>query len=127
MPFPKPHPPSKAFSSAPTRPSTNGGSSTRDNLPSPTVTLFLYFRLCKDTLCLWEKHADSILRELSLEPTIHEPCLYSGIINGNRVILKRQVDDFDIAAPDAKTADILLDMTNDKLKILVKRQEYLDM
>ena len=25
---------------------------------------------------LWEKHADSILSELGLEPTIHEPCLY---------------------------------------------------
>ena len=31
---------------------------------------------------LWEKHADAILRELGLTPTIHEPCLYSGIING---------------------------------------------
>jgi len=32
-----------------------------------------------------------------------------------------------IAAPDAKTADILLDMIDDKLKIPVKRQGYLDM
>ena len=76
---------------------------------------------------LWEKHADAILRELGLTPTIHEPCLYSGIINNNRVLLKRQVDDFAIAAPDAKTADILLDLINDKLKIPVKRQGYLGM
>ena len=76
---------------------------------------------------LWEKHADAILRELGLTPTIHEPCLYSGIINNNRVLLKRQVDDFAIAAPDAKTADILLDLIDDKLKIPVKRQGYLDM
>jgi hypothetical protein len=33
----------------------------------------------------WEKYAD-ILRELGLTPTVHEPCLYSGVINGNRVI-----------------------------------------
>ena len=76
---------------------------------------------------LWEKHADSILRELGLEPTVHEPCLYSGVINGTRVLLMRQVDDFAIAAPDTKTADILLDMIDDKLKIPVKRQGYLDM
>jgi hypothetical protein len=76
---------------------------------------------------LWEKHADSILRELGLEPIVHEPCLYLGIIHDNRVLLKRQVDDFAIAAPDATTADILLDMIGDKLKIPVKRQGYLDM
>jgi hypothetical protein len=76
---------------------------------------------------LWEKHADAILREIGLTPTIHEPCLYSGIINNNRVLLKRQVDDFALAAPDAKTADVLLDLIDDKLKIPVKRQGYLDM
>ena len=66
---------------------------------------------------LWEKHADSILRELGLMPTVHEPCLYSGMINGQRVIFKRWVDNFAIAAPDAKTADILLDMLDEKLTI----------
>ena len=35
---------------------------------------------------LWEKHADTILCELGLTPTVHEPCLYSGVINGNCVI-----------------------------------------
>ncbi len=58
---------------------------------------------------------------------MHKPCLYSGIINGNRILLKRQVDNFAIAALDAKTADILLDMIDDKLKIPVKCQGYLDM
>ena len=37
------------------------------------------------------------------------------------------MDNFTIAAPDAKTTDILLDMIDDKLKILVKCQGYLDM
>jgi hypothetical protein len=76
---------------------------------------------------LWEKHADAILRELGLMPTVHEPWLYSGIINGKRVIFKRQVNDFTIAAPNEQTADILLDMLDDKLTIPIKRQGFLDM
>jgi hypothetical protein len=32
---------------------------------------------------LWEKHADKILREIGLTPTVHKPCLYSGIFHGN--------------------------------------------
>jgi hypothetical protein len=69
---------------------------------------------------LWEKHAGSILRELGLTPTLHEPCLYSGTINGVRIIFMCQVDDFAIAAPDQRTADILLDMLDDKLSMPVK-------
>jgi hypothetical protein len=76
---------------------------------------------------LWEKHADAILRELGLTPTIHEPCLYSGVINGNRVIFMRQVDDFAIGAPDAHTADVLLDLLDKRLTIPIKRQGHLDM
>ena len=49
------------------------------------------------------------------------------MIVGNRVIFKRQVDDFAIAAPDSCTADILLDMLDDKLSMLLKRQGLLDM
>jgi len=76
---------------------------------------------------LWEKHADAILRELGLTPTVHEPCLYSGTINGKRIIFMRQVDDFAIGAPDAHTADVLLDMLDDRLTIPIKRQGHLDM
>jgi hypothetical protein len=76
---------------------------------------------------LWEKHADAILRDIGLVPTVHEPCLYSGIIDGKRIIFKRQVDDFAIAAPDERTANILLDMIDDKLSIPMKRQGFLDM
>jgi hypothetical protein len=35
---------------------------------------------------LWEKHANSILRNLGLTPTVHEPCLYSGMVEGKWVI-----------------------------------------
>jgi len=54
-------------------------------------------------------------------PTVHEPCLYSGTINGVHIIFMRQVDDFAIAAPDQRTADILLDMLDEKLSMPVKR------
>ncbi len=76
---------------------------------------------------LWEKHADSILWDIGLTPTVHEPCLYSGIINGNCVLLKQQVGNFAIAAPDELTAYILLDLIDDKLSIPMKRQGYLNM
>jgi hypothetical protein len=76
---------------------------------------------------LWEKHTYSILPDIGLTPTVHEPCLYSGIINGNRVLLKRQVDNFAIAAPNELTANILLDLINNELLIPMKQQGYLDM
>jgi hypothetical protein len=77
--------------------------------------------------CLWEKHADLILQDIGLVPTIHKPCLYSGIINGNCVLLKQQVDDFAIAAPDKHTANILLDLIDNELSIPMKCQGYLNM
>jgi hypothetical protein len=76
---------------------------------------------------LWEKHADAILRDIGLTPTIHEPCLYSSIINGKRIILMQKVDDFAIAAPDQHTADILMDLLDDQLTMPIKRQGLLDM
>jgi hypothetical protein len=76
---------------------------------------------------LWEKHADAILQELGLTPTVHEPCLYSGVIDSKRIIFMHQVDDFAIATPDKCTADILLDMLDDCLSIPIKCQGYLDM
>ncbi len=39
----------------------------------------------------------------------------------------RQVDDFAIAAPDEITSKILMDIIDNKLKIPIKRQGYLDM
>jgi hypothetical protein len=76
---------------------------------------------------LWEKHADVILCEIGLIPMVHEPCLYSGTVNGNQIIFKQQIDDFAIAVPDEQTANILLDMIDDELSIPMKRQGFLDM
>jgi hypothetical protein len=75
---------------------------------------------------LWEKHDDAILRDLGLTPTVHKPCLYSGIIAGQHIVFMRQVDDFAIAAPDEKTSDILLDVIDEKVSIPLKRQGLLN-
>jgi hypothetical protein len=69
---------------------------------------------------LWEKHADAILQELGLTPMTHEPCLYSGIIDGKCIIFMQQVDNFAIGAPDTCTANILLDMLDNKFSIPLK-------
>ncbi len=58
---------------------------------------------------------------------VHEPCLYSGLIENRRVIFMRQVDYFAVAAPDERTASVLFDMIDDKLTIPMKRQGFLDM
>jgi hypothetical protein len=80
-----------------------------------------------ETPRLWEKHADAILWECGLVATIHEPCLYLGLIHGKRVILKQQVDDFAITSPEKQTANILLNMIDDKSMISIRRQGYIDM
>jgi hypothetical protein len=77
--------------------------------------------------CLWEKHADLILREVGFTPITHEPCLYTGVINGSCVIFLQQVDDFVIALLDSKTSEILLDLLDKWLTIPIKCQGYLNM
>jgi hypothetical protein len=76
---------------------------------------------------LWEKHANKILCKIGLTPNVHEPCLYSGTINGQQILLMQQVDNFAIAALDERTSKILMDLIDDKLFIPIKRQGYLDM
>ncbi len=71
---------------------------------------------------LWVKHIDRILHDIGLTPTIHEPCIYSGLILGERVLFMQQVDDFAISAPSQPIANHLLDLIDDKLLIPMKRQ-----
>lgn len=71
---------------------------------------------------LWEKHIDKILRKIGLTPTTHEPCLYSGVLLGERVLLMRQVDDFAVASPSSKLADHLFDLIDECLSIPMRRQ-----
>jgi hypothetical protein len=72
--------------------------------------------------CLWEKHINRILRDIGLTPTIHEPCIYSGILLGKRVLFMQQVDNFAISAPSQCIANHLLNLIDDKLLIPMKRQ-----
>ena len=70
---------------------------------------------------LWEKHADRILRTIGLSPTTHEPCLYSGIVDNQRVLLLRQVDDFAVATSSETLASRVFDRIDDHLTIPLKR------
>ena len=69
---------------------------------------------------LWEKHIDRILRDMGLTPARHEPCLYSGTVNGERVFFLRQVDDFSVAAPSTSTCDAIIKYINAKMTMDVK-------
>ena len=69
---------------------------------------------------LWEKHADQILRSIGLTPNAHKPCLYSGLIHGQRVLLLRQVDDFAIAAASESITQQVFDLIDDRLTIPLK-------
>jgi hypothetical protein len=75
---------------------------------------------------LWEKHADPILQDIGMTPTVHEPCIYSGIINGKHTLLKRQVNDFAIAAPNERSYHSPCPKIDDELSIPMKQQGYLD-
>jgi hypothetical protein len=48
---------------------------------------------------LWHKHIDKIMtKELGFQATTHETCLYHKMIDGDLVLVLRQVDDFAIAS-----------------------------
>ena len=70
---------------------------------------------------LWEKHADHILCTIGLAPTTHKPCLYSGIIDGHRVLLLWQVDNFVVATSLESLASRLFDLIDERLTIPLKR------
>ena len=54
---------------------------------------------------LWSRKIDGIIRNKALlTPTKHEPCIYYGRFNGNKVLLSRQVDDFAVASRSMNTA-----------------------
>jgi hypothetical protein len=56
---------------------------------------------------LWEKHINRILREYGMQPTKHEPCLYSGFIDNHKVLFLHQVDDFAVASTSTTPAEKL--------------------
>jgi hypothetical protein len=79
---------------------------------------------------LWEKHhIDQILRhELGFVPMVHEPCIYSGEIDGEEwVLFKQQVDDFLLAVKSATVANKVFDLIDAHLHMLMKRQGLVSM
>jgi hypothetical protein len=75
---------------------------------------------------LWEKHIDKILREIGLQPTTHEPCLYSGTNNAHRIIFLRQVDDFAVASHTKAITEALISEINSKMRIDLKALGLID-
>jgi hypothetical protein len=70
---------------------------------------------------LWEKHCDKFIRAIGFTPTTHEPCLYIGVIDGQKCIFKRQVDDFALACKTEETANKFYDMIDEHLSMPIKR------
>jgi len=58
---------------------------------------------------------------LELKPAGHEPCLYAGLYKGERVLLKRQVDDIELATANPMTAQMVFDEVDDYLTFPFKR------
>jgi hypothetical protein len=73
---------------------------------------------------LWGKYIDKALRSIGLEPTVHEPCIYSGTVLDERVLFMCQVDDFAIATPSERIGNHILDLIDDKLSIPMKQQGF---
>eukprot|EP00590_Aulacoseira_subarctica_P009283 CAMPEP_0172419932 /NCGR_PEP_ID=MMETSP1064-20121228/6327_1 /TAXON_ID=202472 /ORGANISM="Aulacoseira subarctica , Strain CCAP 1002/5" /LENGTH=1080 /DNA_ID=CAMNT_0013159633 /DNA_START=39 /DNA_END=3281 /DNA_ORIENTATION=+ len=77
---------------------------------------------------LWERHIDNILQtQIKLKPTHHEPCLYSGEVQGTYVLLLRQVDDFAVGVMDADIGKQLIDAIDQHMRIRIKYQGQLQM
>jgi hypothetical protein len=69
---------------------------------------------------LWEWLFNKHLWDMGLTPTVHKPCLYSGLIDGHHVLFMQQVDDFAVAAPSEQIANHVFDMLNNHLTFPIK-------
>ncbi len=68
--------------------------------------------------CLWECLIGKILCDMGFTRSVPEPCLYSGLINGQQVLFMHQVDEFAVAAPYEQIANQVFDMLDDRLTFL---------
>jgi len=68
---------------------------------------------------LWEEHINKILKspELGFTTTTHDRCIYSATIDGEKVLLLRQVDDFALACPNEQLAKKIYDIIGKKLQL----------
>ncbi len=58
---------------------------------------------------LWEEHISKILHSLGFTATTHEHNIYSATIDGHKILLLRQVDDFVLATPSSLIATKVYD------------------
>ena len=71
-----------------------------------------------ESTCLWATMIHPILTasNLGFKSAKHEPCLYKGKLDGTTVFMRRQVDDFTVAAPSLETANKLFHLIHQDLK-----------
>ena len=107
--------------------STIGGSTPRSALQSLRDMFFPVLAAIQGypkSPRLWEKYADKIIRDLGLIPTVHEPCLYSGLTEGERVFFKHQVKDFETATTSEHIANILFNKIDNLMTSSLERQDW---
>jgi hypothetical protein len=56
-----------------------------------------------------------------MKPSTHEPCLYAGHIDGQRILFLRQVDYFAVASQHPETCKTFLNVLNSKMRIDIKQ------
>ena len=65
---------------------------------------------------LWAEMIDEIIQDkVGLTPCTHEPCLYSGYVDGKKVLFLRQVDDFAVACTDTNVSNKVIDLISAQL------------
>lgn len=71
---------------------------------------------------LWATMIDGILRnQVDIHPCTHEPCLYSGTIDGEKVLFLRQVYDFAVACCNPEVVNKLIDLVSAHLSAPMKK------
>ncbi len=88
--------------------------------PGYVIPVLLAMQGHHESPCLWECLIDKILCDMGFILAVHEPCLYSGLINKQRVIFMSQVNDFAVAAPNERIANQVFNMLNDQLTFSMK-------
>ena len=68
---------------------------------------------------LWERHINDILQSdgLAFQHTTHDCSISSATIDGHKVLLLRQVDDFAMATPSEELAKSIYDRIGKKLQL----------
>jgi Reverse transcriptase (RNA-dependent DNA polymerase) len=67
---------------------------------------------------LWEEYINRILIDkMGFHITVHERSIYCGFVNSHRILIKRQVDDIAVAAPNAEIASEVINMIGQHVTI----------